>query len=283
MTHSSRIDIAIGMLGLTQVERLTVRSVCSLTHSRGRGYRLLDAENSSDAQIMLVDADDASSLELWRTSPMCHIGRPALLISRDAEVVNAAPYALSRAGFAARLVRLLDQIAACELDGVTSVVGGDEVSTAGSAEFLATGSQSALPRALIIDASQAVQFKMSALLNLKGLGADVVDTAADGMRMMHAGRYAIVFIEADLPDMDGFTACRRIKAADRAFTPIVMLTQRSSAIDRMRGLMAGCNRYLVKPIAVQTLNKVLDEVIPEQMQVAATASGAFPALPVGEP
>jgi len=52
---------------------------------------------------------------------------------------------------------------------------------------------------------------------------------------------------------------------------IAILTHRGSAFERMRGLMAGCNRYLAKPIAVQTLNKVLHELIPAQMLAVATA------------
>jgi two-component system, cell cycle response regulator len=291
----SHPPIRIGILGLTQVERLTVRSVCSLTHSRHRAYRLLDfqadeATSPLDAEIMLVDADDPRALELWRASPMYHAGRPALLISRRAEVIEASAYALSRSGFATRLVKSLDRIVDRALHPSDDVVGGDEPPLDGATDFVITGSQAALsslPRALIVDDSPAVQSKLSALLNLKGLGADVAVSAAEGMRLMSNGRYAIVFLEVTLPDMDGYTACRRIKAADRAFTPIVMLTHRGSAFDRMRGLMAGCNRYLVKPIAVRTLNKVLHEIVPEQMMTAATASGAdasdtHAGLPVSE-
>ena len=278
-------DLYIGILGLTQVERLTIRSVCSLTHSRNRVYRVLDAEKYSDAQIMLVDADDDRSLDLWRSSPLCQAGCPALLISRHAELVNASSYALSRGGFAARLVKMLDQIAMNELHCFADTVGGNPGPNEGATDFISTGSQPALahlPRALLIDDESAVQVKMNALLSLKGLSMDVAGSAADGIRMMSANRYAIVFLEATLPDLDGYTACRRIKASDRASTPIVMLTRRGSAFDRMRGLMAGCNRYLVKPLAVRTLNKALHEIIPEQMHAMASASGAFPALPVGE-
>lgn len=282
-------SIAIGILGLTQVERLTVRSVCSLTHSRSPAYRLLDDEATLDSPgleltIMLVDADDAHALETWRASPMYHAGRPALLISRRAEVIEASTHALPRSGFAARLVKMLDRILEQELHRV-DVVGNDEAPPEGASDFLITGSQvalSSLPRTLIVDDSPAVQSKLSALLNLQGLSADVADSAAEGMRLMSTNRYAIVFLEAALPDMDGYTACRRMKTADRAFTPIVMLTHRGSAFDRMRGLMAGCTRYLVKPIAVRTLNKVLQEVIPEQMQAAADASGARPVLAADE-
>jgi len=282
-------DFHLGILGLTQLERITVRSVCSLTHSRSRVYHVLDPEDCVDADVMLVDADDPRAVELWLASPMCRAGRPALLIGRHPDIVTASAYTMSRTGFTTRLVKSLDQIAVREFHCFADVVGGDAMGD-GADDFMHTGSQpslAALPRALVIDDAPAVQAKMSALLSLKGLSADVVNSAAQGLERLHSNRYAIVFLEVILPDLDGYTVCRRIKAADRAFTPIVMLTHRGSAFDRMRGLMAGCHRYLVKPIAMQTLNKVLHELIPAQMLAMATAprdvSRASPALNGGEP
>lgn len=325
-------EFRIGLLGLTQLERLTVTSVCSLTQSRTRGFTVLPPERCAEADIMLVDADDERALQLWNASPVRRNGQPALMISRDPQVLTTYPYSLSRIGFAARLVRQLDQITVQEFKYFRSMtLGGDPAATG---EFARTGRREidaralgtgayqqlsnasiddtapypqlqmsasvpgasesvgmvtgtnpglhALPRALVVDDCLVVQAKMRALLSMHGITSDLVDNAEQGVELMRTNRYAVVFLDIVLPGMDGFAACRQMKAIDRTFTPIVMLSGRGSAIDRMRGHMAGCQRYLTKPIAIDTLQKVLCDFIPAETLTMATASvsGAHRTLPV---
>lgn len=303
----------IGILGLTQIERLTVASVCSLTQSRACQYQVLPPERCVEADIMLVDGDDERALQLWLASPVHREGRPALLIGRDPTVLAGYPHVLPRSRFAARLVRQLDQMTLQELRYFRDMtIGADAAGAspfgvagrrqendllaldAGMFEHMNSGKFShgkfsqtgmhtglhALPRVLVIDDCVVVQAKMRALLGMHGLSTDLVDNAEQGIELMRDTRYAIVFLDIVLPGMDGYAACRRMKARDRTFTPIVMLSSRDSALDKMRGRMAGCNRYLTKPIAVESLLKVLHDFIPAQTLTlaAASVSGAHRAL-----
>ena len=290
----------IGILGLTQIERLTVASVCSLTQSRACHYQVLSPERGIEADIMLVDVDDERALQMWQASPLYRSGRPALLIGRDPAAVTGYPYVLPRSSFAARLVRQLDQITLQELRYFRGMTIGADTANARPADLRAldtgmfehlnaaqpgqTGAHTglhALPRVLVIDDCVVVQAKMRALLGMHGLSADLVDNAEQGIELMQDTRYAVVFLDIVLPGMDGYAACRQMKATDRACTPIVMLSSRDSALDKMRGHMAGCNRYLTKPIAIESLQKVLHDFIPAQTLTLATAavSGRHRALP----
>jgi two-component system, cell cycle response regulator len=226
-------EFLLGILGLSRVERMTVVSVCSLTHSRARGYRILPEEHSVDADIMLVDADDATARGLWESSTAHRNGRPALMISRDPNLVGPQPYCLPRTNFATKLVKILDQITIREF------------------EFVA--------RALVIDDSAVVRTKMRTLLELHGIEAQLAEDAESGIRYAATRRYRVIFLDVVLPGMDGYTACRQIKNADKHAPPIIMLTSRDSPFDKIRGVMAGCSRYLTKPIAVDDLHKVLRE------------------------
>src|SRR5690242_8885341 len=102
-------EFLLGIIGLNRVERMTVTSVCSLTQSRPRGYTVLPEDRSQDAHITLVDADDAQARQRWQESPSHAQGRPGLLISRNVPALGETPYTLSRANFAARLIKILDQ------------------------------------------------------------------------------------------------------------------------------------------------------------------------------
>jgi two-component system response regulator MprA len=81
-----------------------------------------------------------------------------------------------------------------------------------------------------------------------------VDTAADGNAGLAAARAAppdLVILDWMLPGMDGLEVCRRLREAGP--TPILMLTARESVSDRVQGLDAGADDYLVKPFEFDEL------------------------------
>jgi len=81
-----------------------------------------------------------------------------------------------------------------------------------------------------------------------------------------------VFVDVMMPVMDGYQLTRAIKRdpATRAI-PVVILTSRSSPFDLARGALAGCNRYLVKPVALQSLR---DTVLRHLRKRAEAREGA---------
>ena len=83
--------------------------------------------------------------------------------------------------------------------------------------------------------------------------ADVASGGAnDALWMVHAATYDVIVLDVMLPDMDGFEACRRLRA-DSVSTPIIMVTARDSVEDRVRGLDAGADDYLTKPFSLSEL------------------------------
>lgn len=81
-----------------------------------------------------------------------------------------------------------------------------------------------------------------------------VDTALDGASGLAAARAAspdLVILDWMLPGMDGLEVCRRLRAAGP--TPILMLTAKESVSDRVQGLDAGADDYLVKPFEFDEL------------------------------
>jgi DNA-binding response OmpR family regulator len=102
-------------------------------------------------------------------------------------------------------------------------------------------------RVLLIDDDQ----KLARLL-VKGLEeerfvVDVAHTGGSGEEMASVNRYEVIVLDWLLPDRDGLAVARRIS------TPILMLTARDSAEDRVTGLNAGVDDYLTKPFAFREL------------------------------
>ncbi len=85
-------------------------------------------------------------------------------------------------------------------------------------------------------------------LSKEGLAVDVAGDGEQGMTMAAATGYDAVVLDIMLPGISGFEVCRRIRAAG-VWTPVLMLTARDSVSDRVTGLDAGADDYLVKPFA----------------------------------
>ena len=88
---------------------------------------------------------------------------------------------------------------------------------------------------------------------LRGAGYPVVE-AGDGLEALRrhaAEKPDLVILDVNLPGIDGFEVCRRIRA--EADTPVMMLTVRSEEADQVRGLDLGADDYLAKPFSPRTL------------------------------
>jgi two-component system response regulator MprA len=107
-------------------------------------------------------------------------------------------------------------------------------------------------RILVVDDEPQLQRALERALKLEGYE---VDLAADGERALGAIAQRppdAVVLDVLMPGVDGLEACRRLRAGgDR--TPVLMLTARDGVSDRVDGLDAGADDYLVKPFALQEL------------------------------
>src|SRR5262245_46058479 len=89
-------------------------------------------------------------------------------------------------------------------------------------------------------------------LTREGLAADVASSGEDALWMADAHEYDAVVLDVMLPGIDGFQTSRRLRDGG-IWTPILMLTARDSVDDRVEGLDAGADDYLVKPFAFAEL------------------------------
>ncbi len=82
--------------------------------------------------------------------------------------------------------------------------------------------------------------------------ADVVHDGAEGLERFQARPYALVVLDLMLPGMDGLALCRKLRESSD-YVPILMLTARTSELDRVIGLESGADDYLTKPFSIPEL------------------------------
>jgi len=106
----------------------------------------------------------------------------------------------------------------------------------------------------------------------------LVDDGITGLAEAEAGRYDLVLLDLMLPRLDGLQICRRMRAAELQ-TPILMLTAKSSELDRVLGLELGADDYLTKPFSMLELAARVKGVFRRAEQLAAlkAAAAAAPA------
>jgi DNA-binding response OmpR family regulator len=100
----------------------------------------------------------------------------------------------------------------------------------------------------------------------------VVDHAADGRSGLHKARngdYDLVILDLMLPEVDGLDVCRTLRA-EHIFTPVLMLTARTSELDRVLGLEVGADDYLTKPFSVPELVARVNAMLRRAMQYQAS-------------
>ncbi len=81
---------------------------------------------------------------------------------------------------------------------------------------------------------------------------DVAYDGEEGLEKAMKNNYALIILDIMLPKKDGFTVCRELRSHQIA-TPIIMLTARGTEADRVAGLDAGADDYLVKPFGLTEL------------------------------
>src|SRR5919106_704410 len=107
-------------------------------------------------------------------------------------------------------------------------------------------------RVLVVDDDDAIRSTLARSLGAEGYAVDV---AADGREALMVARDRIpdlVVLDLMLPGLTGLDVCRRLRAAEQHLS-IVLLTARDAVADRVTGLEAGADDYLVKPFAFEEL------------------------------
>ena len=89
----------------------------------------------------------------------------------------------------------------------------------------------------------------------------LVDAAGDGPTGLHLAStqdFDVILLDLILPGMDGISLCRRLRERAGKVTPILMLTARDTLDDKIAGLEAGADDYLVKPFAMREVAARID-------------------------
>ncbi|MDC0673466.1 response regulator transcription factor [Nannocystis radixulma] len=107
-------------------------------------------------------------------------------------------------------------------------------------------------KALIVEDDVKVALFISRVLSEEGWVTDQCTHGLDAVRQARSVEYDIILLDWMLPDIDGLAVCRELRRAG-SVAPIIMLTARGEVSERVLGLEAGADDYMVKPFEIDEL------------------------------
>jgi two-component system, OmpR family, copper resistance phosphate regulon response regulator CusR len=107
-------------------------------------------------------------------------------------------------------------------------------------------------RVLIIEDNHRLAQSLKLNLEEHGYCVELAATADEGDEKAVVEHYDVIILDAILPDRDGFDLCRGLRR-QKVATPILMVTVLTSTADKVRGLDAGADDYLTKPVQIEEL------------------------------
>jgi DNA-binding response OmpR family regulator len=128
-------------------------------------------------------------------------------------------------------------------------------------------------KVLILEDDQKLARFLARVLSEEEFAVDLCARGVDAIAQAEGGRYDLIVLDWMVPDTDGLTVCREIRRAGGT-APILMLTARGETSERVMGLRAGADDYMVKPFEV-------DEFVARVRALLRRTSG-FAALRCGD-
>lgn len=269
----------VALLGFSAFERSAMASYFRLAHHRDPAYE--QGESLADSRFVVADADHADAVQAVIAGGRMH---------ETVFIGGSAP-----AGAAAWMMRPIDPLHVLrELDSMVALRApapapaprtaarppprpsparraSDTEEPAGfigvAGPGIATGEIAPRRerRALLVDDSEIALRFLETRLEPFGFACDRATTSAKAIELLAQRVYDFAFIDVDLgpaSELDGLELCQHLKrrsAAGPQAPVVAMVSAHAAELDRARGLLAGADAYLGKPLAGQALGRLLNQ------------------------
>jgi CheY-like chemotaxis protein len=115
--------------------------------------------------------------------------------------------------------------------------------------------------ALLVEDNLTNQFVARRFIEKTGCVVDVAANGAEALERIAARDYDLVFMDCQMPVMDGYEATKRIRQSRLASVPIIAMTAHAMKGDRERCLAVGMTDYLSKPLKPGTVAEMVERVL----------------------
>ena len=235
-------------LAIEEREKFLLRGVLAVSRQRTPSFEAYVKQDGVVPDIVLVNADDPAALQSWQKFASGAGKRCAgIMLTRERRRPSFR-YVLSRPAGGRELLALLEKVAVEALGYTPPPAFDTDGAPVGAPSGAPSGKKGV--RALVVDDSLPVRIQMQQALENIADEVDFAENGDDAIKLIDSHQYNIIFLDVVLPgSYNGYQICKAIKdKPERRNTPVIMLTSNSSPADRIKGKLAGCDTYLIKPV-----------------------------------
>jgi two-component system, cell cycle response regulator len=264
----------VAIRGFNDLERLALERILKLSEVRPRRYQVQGAGEDAPSLILLSDPSGTTP-DAGRPGPEANrVPKiPTLIIGSDPQLARRQGNYFLRPILALRLLKKMDELITKSFGYAPELAVADHVRAEAVASRPAFQVACAPPGEptpcnglpiLVVDDSEAVRTLMKTHLAPCGFQVDFAVNGEQALDLSAIKRYELIFLDVMLPGLDGFEVCKRIKKKRHPAVPVVLLTGRSSRLDRLRGTLSAADHYLTKPLQREELLETLHHYFPKQ-------------------
>ena len=127
---------------------------------------------------------------------------------------------------------------------------------------------------LIIEDNRDLASLLQTHLHDLAYQVDIAFDGRSGFAKADSGRYDLIILDLMLPDLDGIEICRRLRRKS-SYVPILMLTAKSSEMDRVVGLEIGADDYVTKPFSIREVLARVKAILRRVEELTTGAGAAY--------
>lgn len=274
-TNANQFSLLI--FGLNEKEKFMISNICKISQTRNTAtyttiYITLkfSYESVSGAyNIAIVDFSNKEAVMEWTIA--CQLGyikaeNTIYIINNEdkrREDIKEIPekYLIKRPLAISRLLKKIDEIV---MDFYNFVVINDDTPMLSKKVLDLSKSNiknnSTIPiKAMVVDDNHTILQGMELELNRLGIKGKYLESGEAALKAFQEDFFDLVFLDVELPGLDGYSICKKIKAQHTTY--VIMLTGRGSAFDKLKGSLAGCDSYLVKPVTGERMTVLIKDYI----------------------
>lgn len=261
------LAVGVKIIGMQETDLAKMRRILQLSVNRNRSYFLCDDHLTDQVRILITSEKEP----VFR--------KDIAIVSFGDQMLPECQFHVRPPLMSIRVLRVLDSIELPEKPTETPVqaegVIQETVVIPVQTKFVDTVETKLLEyqqeaddfaltyRILIIDDSVLIHKALDIELDKApfGVKTDYAESGEDCLKLVDQNQYDLIFLDVMMQGIDGYETCTQIrKNPNFKKTPVIMLSAKTSPLDEVKGVIAGCTTYLTKPIKHEEFQKLLGRI-----------------------
>ncbi|MCK4840681.1 MAG: response regulator [Methylococcales bacterium] len=245
-------NLNVKLINCPPEDEKKLKKIFHLSSSRDRVYNFLDESSEITPDLAIIDIDTESSTINQQQLQQKH---PDIQIVTKSKSSSDNTHHIQGALLATRVLRTLDKLVFTDSDKSDGQITNSSVIEEQNSKSF---------NVLVVDDSPLMQKTIGMELDNAPIkiNTEYADNGEQALAMTEQKLYDFIFLDVMMPGIDGYETCTAIrKKTGMKKIPIIMLSAKTSPMDEVKGVMAGCSTYLTKPIEHESFQQLLERVM----------------------